>query len=154
MKGDEFILVASTWAAPPTAKESACRSSISRAYYGAMHHCFEFFEDELALRCVRNSRRHEQLPFALGLIGDANVKAAGHKLSGLGTHRRGADYDLHLDKCNERKLAILAVEQARDIQSALRNFSATGNLRMAQQTVIAEIAPGKQLFGWTILRTV
>jgi hypothetical protein len=152
MKGKEFIALAGKWVAPLAPGEPTCRSSVSRAYYGAMHHCFEFFEDSLALRCVRNSHRHQQLPFALKLIDDPAVKAAAEKLEGLGTLRRGADYDIHIAKCNERKIAMLAVEQANAIESTLKRFSETGDLRGAQLAVTAKIAPGKDLSGWTVLR--
>jgi hypothetical protein len=151
MKGKEFIALAGKWVAPLDPGEPTCRSSFSRAYYGAMHHCFEFFEDSLALRCVRSSLRHQQLPLALKLI--PSLKAAAEQLEGLGRLRREADYDIHMAKSNERKGAMLAVEQANEFESTLKRFSETGDLRLAQAAVMAEIGSGKELAGWTVLRT-
>lgn len=152
MKGKEFIALAGKWVAPLDPGEPTCRSSVSRAYYGAMHHCFEFFEDSLALRCVRNSYRHVQLPYALKLIDDRSVKAGADQLVELGKLRKGADYDIDMAKSNERKDAMFAVEQASDVESILKRFSETGDLPRARMAVMAEIAPGKELSAWTVLR--
>jgi uncharacterized protein (UPF0332 family) len=143
MTGDDFIQVASKWAAS-AADEPTWRSSTSRAYYGAFHRARSFLEDNLGItERFRGKDSHSKIWNALIASGEPEAKEAGEKLSRLINRRHDADYDLdNLDigKQKAAQYSVLAADEIRShIKKAIENCKNTTVLNDAKSRVQAII---------------
>jgi uncharacterized protein (UPF0332 family) len=74
--------------------EAAWRSSVSRAYYAAVHVARDLMRD-LGFVVLRSEHAHTNLEMRLSNSGDAQLEFAGARLGSLKSYRHQADYDLH-----------------------------------------------------------
>jgi hypothetical protein len=127
MTGENFIRLAGQLVARPNADEAACRTAISRAYYGAYHLArgvlrsigFEVSDHGLVRFCLFESGQPAGIELArdLGLLQNLRIKA---------------DYDLHDGDAGNAVTARLAVERGHEAISnvgLLTNPSVLGNLK-------------------------
>ena len=148
MQGREFISVASTWCVLTSSTEPSWRSSISRAYYGAMHHCREFLSQDLKLNVPGGPTQHELIPRALSFSKAGLLIEASDKLIDLRNWRRRADYELHNDKAGKQALAKQAIEQAKSIESAINTLKTSQTLNSIQKSISEKFS--LTLPGWSI----
>lgn len=123
MDGNDFISLAGKLVATPAADESACRTAVSRAYYGAFHVARSFLI-ELGFQPLGNANVHAFIQRYLNGSGNPDACRAASQLSHLHTARNKADYRLDDDEVGIRSNAMLAVERAHRVVSAVENCRA------------------------------
>ncbi|HUY36823.1 MAG TPA: HEPN domain-containing protein [Pirellulales bacterium] len=123
MSGDDFIAVASRWAAHPAAGEASFRSAVSRAYYGAFHVARRLLRD-LGFDIPAGSNSHSLVRVLLLESGHAQAVEAGRFLKDLHADRIKADYRLDKGDAATQAAARLAVETASAASSLIRSCAA------------------------------
>jgi uncharacterized protein (UPF0332 family) len=121
MTGDEFIFLADRLLANPQ-DEAACRTSISRAYYGAFHLVRAFLID-LGVKVNEKREKHGDLWNCLASSRVIIAKQIATKLAMLHENRITADYKLDSAKPRDVAFARDNLERAKDIQNQLRTCS-------------------------------
>lgn len=152
MQGREFIRIAGAWCVATGSAEPTWRSSVSRAYYGAMHHCLEFLTSRLQLEIPANPKKHETVPWALGFSDDLTLKEAGHRLADLKSWRHQADYELLNKPAGEQIRSKWAVEQASEIEGFVNSQRQITELAAIQSRIAKHF--GNALAGWRIKRNL
>lgn len=120
--GQDFIQLASLWAAAAN-NEAMCRSSISRAYYGAYHITRTFLESDLQLKQFPRDQTHHKFPVALQKSGVDDAKAAGDILLDLREQRRNADYEITENRSCTKETARESVALADKVRTLLKSCS-------------------------------
>jgi uncharacterized protein (UPF0332 family) len=123
MDGNDFIALAGKLAAAPTADEAACRTAISRAYYGAFHVARALLVD-FGFAPVGNANVHGFVQHYLNGSGHPEACRAAFLLSHLQSARNRADYRLDDPQFGARRDAMLIVEQAHLVVSAVERCRA------------------------------
>jgi len=116
MTGDDFLLFASQLLAAGNASEAACRTAISRAYYGAFHLARAFLSD----LGVRLGKDHGEIWRRLGSSGIVPAKQAATMLAVLHENRTVDDYDLNSPKPKNEAFASDNVKRAMDVRALLQ----------------------------------
>ena len=114
---------------------AACRSAISRAYYGAFH-VVKSFLASLGIRPPRNANTHVFLQRSLKNSGVPLASEAGRFLADLFSDRLSADYDLAKGQVESVAYARMRVETAERIRIAIQ----TCDTDTTRQQVAAGIA--------------
>jgi uncharacterized protein (UPF0332 family) len=117
MNAKDFIDFAAKIAATYS-DAAACRSSISRAYYGAFHIAKSFL-DRLGSRPFQNANAHIFVQHRLMNCGHHQAVRAGRFLRDLFRDRLLADYSLPVRRVENVEYARVAVESAREVQSLI-----------------------------------
>ena len=117
MNGREFIDFSAKVAATYS-DAAACRSAISRAYYGEFHVAKSFL-DRLGSRPFKNANAHVFVQHRLMSCGHDDAIVAGRLLQNLFSNRLRADYDLSLRAVESVARARAAVEVARRVQGLI-----------------------------------
>ena len=99
---------------------ASCRSTISRAYYGAFH-IVKSLLDQLGSRPPRNANAHVFLQHRLTNCGHAPAVEAGRLLGDLHMDRINADYNLVKRQVETIGYARLRVVAARRIQNLIES---------------------------------
>jgi len=120
MDGHQFIVLAGKLAAAPAGDEATYRTAVSRAYYGAFHVARSFLV-ELGFEPIRNLSVHAFVRRYLNASGDPNAIAATDELGDLQQARNRADYDLDDPDVGSRGFAMVSVERAHRVVSALES---------------------------------
>jgi uncharacterized protein (UPF0332 family) len=120
MTGDDFLRFAADTMLVPRPTEAACRSAISRAYYGVFHLASAFLGD-LGFQL---GGRHDAVWKYLQISNHPRAVEVGNRLSSLYTQRRRADYQLEDSKWGEHPHATRWVEQAEAIAKVLAECEA------------------------------
>lgn len=118
--GEAFIALAGKLAAPPQVDEAACRTAVSRSYYGAFHLIRQF----LILLEIKPARDHGELQRMLMQSGHSTATEVGNCLVDLHSSRVKADYDLANVDVASRGFAQECVELASDIRASVRQLEA------------------------------
>jgi uncharacterized protein (UPF0332 family) len=137
MNANEFIAVAGTWAARPNSNEASYRSAVSRAYYGAFHIADQLLSD-LGLGAPANPSAHAEVSRSLFESGEPDASKAGGMLKDLHSARIRADYHLNKSAWASQRAAMLAVEQAREIEKLLQ--------KCATPTVSVQVKKGVESY--------
>jgi hypothetical protein len=116
--GEDFIHLAGKLVASQQPGEAACRTAISRAYYGAFHLVKQYL-GSLDLKVTRN---HGELQRWLLESGHERARAVGGLLVDLHHSRIRADYDLTKTDVNESGFARECVEVASDLRAILHEL--------------------------------
>jgi uncharacterized protein (UPF0332 family) len=119
MNATEFLDFAGKIAATYS-DAAACRSAISRAYYGAFHIARSFL-DRLGSRPYQNANAHVFVQHRLMNCGHNEATRAGRLLQDLFANRLRADYNLPASRVENVDFARTAVEWARRIQSLIES---------------------------------
>lgn len=120
MDGNDFLALAGKLAATANADEATYRTSVSRAYYGAFHLAKSLLED-LGFTPAANVNVHGFVRHYLNGSGNSNACHAARHLGDLQAARNKADYQLSNPDVATKAFAVLIVEKAHDIRSALMN---------------------------------
>lgn len=139
MDGKDFIALAGKLAAVPSADEATYRTAVSRAYYGAFHVARTFLV-ELGFEPVRNANVHAYVRRHLSGSGDADAVLASELLDDLQSARNRADYRLDDPEVGTRAHAMLIVERAQLVISAVDSCRADE----ARETIRQAIAEYEQ----------
>jgi uncharacterized protein (UPF0332 family) len=118
MDATGFIALAGKLAAAPAADEATYRTAVSRAYYGAFH-VARLFLVELGFRPVGNANVHAFVRHYLASSNDADACLAASQLADLQAARNRADYDLANADVGTRNFAMVIVELAHRVVSAI-----------------------------------
>jgi uncharacterized protein (UPF0332 family) len=121
MTGDDFLEFAAATINVTRPTEAACRSAISRAYYGVFHLATAF----LASLGFQPGGRHDALWKYLQISNHPRAAEVGNRLSSLYTQRRRADYQLETSKWGEQSHAARWMEQAAAIAKMLAECEST-----------------------------
>jgi uncharacterized protein (UPF0332 family) len=138
MDGHDFIKLAGKLAAKPNADEATYRTSVSRAYYGAFHLAKALLED-LGFTPPTNVNVHGFVRHYLHGSGNADACRAASHLGDLQAARNKADYQLSNPDVGSHAYAVIVVEKAHDIKSALATCS-QDKVRATVKEAIAEYA--------------
>jgi len=133
MDGSDFIALAGRLAAAPQANEATYRTAVSRAYYGAFHLARSFLT-ELGFQPVGNANVHAFVQRYLNGSGYTEACLAALQLTHLQSGRNRADYDLDDSEVGLRQYAMVSVERAHRVASALdicRGGEARESIRQA-----------------------
>lgn len=136
MDGNDFITLAGKLAAAPAAGEATYRTAVSRAYYGAFHLAHTFLS-ELGFRPLGNANVHGFVQHYLNGSQHAEACRAAFLLSHLHAARNRADYRLNDPQFASRPDAMLIVERAALVVSALESCRAA-DARDSIRQAIAE----------------
>jgi uncharacterized protein (UPF0332 family) len=136
MDGNDFIALAGKLAAAPDPDEATCRTAISRAYYGAFHVAHSFLV-ELGFEPVRNANVHAFVRHQLSGSGHADAILASELLDDLQSARNRADYRLDDPQFGSRRDAMLIVERAHLVVSAVERCCAVEARETIRQGIIA-----------------
>ena len=120
MDGIALIALAGRLAAPPSADEASCRTSVSRAYYAAFHVARAFLV-ELGFKPVANANVHAFVRHYLHGSNHADACLAASQLADLQAARNRADYDLADSNVGSRGYAMVTSSAAHRVVSALEN---------------------------------
>jgi uncharacterized protein (UPF0332 family) len=118
MDGDEFIALAGKLAASADAGEATYRTAVSRAYYGAFHLAMSFLE-ELGFSAPRTANVHVYVQHHLNGSDLPDACRAASLLSDLHAARNKADYQLGNTTVATQAFAMLRVEMAHEVRSAV-----------------------------------
>jgi uncharacterized protein (UPF0332 family) len=133
MNAADFIDFAAKIAAT-YADAAACRSAISRAYYGAFHVARSFL-DHIGSRPYRNANAHVFVQHRLMNSGHDEATRAGRLLQDLFANRLRADYSLSVSRVENSGFARTAVEWARRIQSLIESCNHDDASRQIKQGI-------------------
>ena len=136
MDGNDFIRLAGKLAAVPSADEATYRTAVSRAYYGAFHIARSYLVD-LGFEPVGNANVHAFVRHYLNGSHHPDACRAASFLSHLQAARNLADYDLNNPHVGSRSQAMLMVERATQVVSALENCR-NDDIRTSIREAIAE----------------
>ena len=117
MNGADFIEFAGKLAANPSASPAACRTAISRAYYGAFHSTLSFLQI-VGLDAPRGHKLH----FDFLESGQPEAFQVGELLSELQSRRVQADYEMGNTRIETVVQARLNAERAFKLLSLLRGL--------------------------------
>ncbi len=132
----DFVRLASTLAVASPIDPARCRTSISRAYYGAFH-CASGVLTALDAPIGKGGSDHGHAFRLFQRSGDLELEAAGVLLSGLHRLRILADYRMAPDpKVEAGQNARNAALDALQIVSAVDNVLADPSRRTAARTTI------------------
>ena len=112
MTGKEFIILANKLAEEVGPAE--CRSSVSRAYYGAFHAALALLA-RTGILLPPGPEAHQKLRFCLLQSGELSGIEAGEKLESLRRERNSADYDLRQFRSENSQFARRQVQVALEI---------------------------------------
>jgi uncharacterized protein (UPF0332 family) len=118
MDATAFIALAGKLAAAPAAEEASYRTAVSRAYYGAFH-AARLFLVELGFKPVGNANVHAFVRHYLNGSNHPDASLAAGQLADLQAARNRADYDLDNPDVGRRAYAMVIVERAHRVVSAL-----------------------------------
>ena len=133
MDGTAFIALAGKLAAAPNGEEASYRTAVSRAYYGAFH-AARLFLIELGFKPVSNANVHAFVRHYLAGANHADACLAAGQLADLQAARNRADYDLDAPNVGTQRYAMVIVERAHRVVSALdkcREKDALDSIRQA-----------------------
>jgi uncharacterized protein (UPF0332 family) len=134
MDGHDFIALAGKLAVAPSADEATFRTAVSRAYYGAFHVGRSFLV-ELGFEPVGNANVHAFVRHYLNASGNSEARLAATELSDLHTARNRADYRLDDPYVGSHSNAIVYVERAHGVVSALERCRADEARDSIQQAI-------------------
>ena len=100
------------------------RSSVSRAYYGALHTAIQFLE-EMGIYIPSTDNKHDRVPDLLQHSGDAELIKTGERLKNLREERNRADYRLGERDVEAETFAKLRLQDAKNIISGINNCLTT-----------------------------
>jgi uncharacterized protein (UPF0332 family) len=118
MDASGFITLAGKLAAAPAAEEASYRTAVSRAYYGAFHVARQFLV-ELGFKPLASANVHAFVRHYLAASNHPDACLAASQMADLQTARNRADYDLDNVDVGTRNYAMLIVERAHRVVSAL-----------------------------------
>jgi uncharacterized protein (UPF0332 family) len=118
MDANNFIALAGKLAVMSHADEAAYRTAVSRAYYGAFH-VARLFLTELGFEPVANANVHAFVRHYLSGSRHRDARLAAAELADLQQARNRADYQLDNPDVGSRAYAMVSVERATRIISAL-----------------------------------
>ena len=118
MDGSIFIALSGRLVASKSASEASDRTAVSRAYYGSFHVARAFLS-ELGFAPLRNANVHAFVCKCLYESGHPDARIAARELGDLQSARNRADYQLDDTEAGSRGYAILNVERAHRVVSAL-----------------------------------
>jgi hypothetical protein len=151
MEGAAFCDCAQRLLAVPTADEADLRSVVSRAYYGAYHHCKRFMIDVLKIRPPEGgSSLHNKLPFALANTSHPVIVAIGHKLETHRRNRNDSDYDLLKRSAGTRPNAACVVREIQTLRYQIDQFNEPPE-KLSQMQKSVEAHFQLNLIGWSII---
>lgn len=136
MDGNDFIRLAGKLAAVPSADEATYRTAVSRAYYGAFH-LGRSFLIELGIAPVRNANIHAFVRHCLDSSNHHDACQAASHLSHLQAARNLADYELKNPHVGSRSQAMVSVERAAHVASAIEKCQSV-DAREAIRRAISE----------------
>ena len=122
MDPDDFISLAGKLAATANSDEAVYRTAVSRAYYGAFHLAASLL-GELGFSAPRTANAHVFVQHHLNGSGQSSACIAASLLSDLHAARNRADYQLDRDTAGTHAVALLCVETAHEIRTALLECS-------------------------------
>lgn len=120
----------------PAADEATYRTAVSRAYYGAFH-VAHLFLIELGFSPLANASVHGFVRHYLNGSGNPDACLAASELNRLQTERNRADYNLNEPNVGSRRFAMLMVERAHRVVSAVESCRAD-DLRATIRQAIAD----------------
>ena len=115
----EFIEFAQTLAVSRHPSAANCRSSVSRAYYGAFLSVRDWIESDLGIRCRAGGSEHFYVQRLLIHSGAVEAAQLGRLLQNLQESRTEADYEMKSRNQDQPAAARTAVERAKEILSRL-----------------------------------
>jgi hypothetical protein len=115
MTGDAFLAYAAEIVATSNPGEAACRTAISRAYYGVFHIATDF----LCSIDPKVGDRHDRIWKYLQISGHPSAIEAGKHLSSLYQERQRADYRLDNERWGQHPHAKKCVERAKSVSELL-----------------------------------
>jgi uncharacterized protein (UPF0332 family) len=118
MDGSDLIALSGRLVASKSASEASDRTAVSRAYYGSFHVASAFLS-ELGFVPLRNANVHAFVRKCLYESGHPDARIAARELGDLQSARNRADYQLNDTEAESRGYAILNVERAHRVVSAL-----------------------------------
>lgn len=118
MTPDDFISVAGRLAATANSEEAVYRTAVSRAYYGAFHLAASLLKD-LGFSAPRTANVHVFVQHCLNGSGQSSACIAASLLGDLHAARIRADYQLDRTTVGTHAVAMLCVEMAHEIRTAL-----------------------------------
>jgi hypothetical protein len=116
--GNHFIQLGGKLAAAAEPDEVACRTAVSRAYYGVFHLALAFLSD-LGILIPANANAHAAAQRYLIASGHPDAQHAGTLLGDLHSDRIKADYRLDDARFERVGFTRLKVALAHDARSAL-----------------------------------
>lgn len=116
--GNHFIQLGGKLAAAAEPDEVACRTAVSRAYYGVFHLALAFLSD-LGIVIPANANAHAAVQRYLIGCGHPDAQHAGTILADLHSDRIKADYRLDDPRFERVAFSRLKVALAHDARSAL-----------------------------------
>jgi len=129
-----FIALAGKLAAAPASDEASYRTAVSRAYYGAFH-IARLFLVELGFKPVGNTNVHAFVRHYLAGSNQPDACTAASQLADLQSARNRADYDLDDRNAGTRGNAMVVVERAHRVISALDRCRRDGALDVIRQAI-------------------
>lgn len=118
MTGDDFNTLAVDLLSGTSA--SHFRSSVSRAYYGALHIGIDLL-DAMGITLTRSDNCHAKMPIILEQSKDADLKKTMSKLQELRREGNKADYRLDLAKVDTKTNAEIQVRIAAQIIKEIKS---------------------------------
>lgn len=134
MDGKDFIALAGKLAAAAAADEATYRTAVSRAYYGAFHVARSFLV-ELGFEPMRNANVHAYVRRHLSGSGNADAVLASELLDDLQSARNRADYRLDDPQVGTRDHAMLIVERAHLVVTAVESCRADESRESIRQAI-------------------
>lgn len=135
--GDDFLTIASKWVVLPNAGETAWRTSISRAYYGAYHLGLSLIVETLGITDTIKGNEHVFVQLALIASKNSDAGQAGSKLGTLHKRRQGADYEIRDDDKGTHPVAIETFRLAEQIRDHIKAAAAPANHAAMRANIIA-----------------
>jgi len=135
MDGADFIVLAGKLAAAPGADEATYRTAVSRAYYGAFHVASSFLA-ELGFLPLGNANVHAFIRHRLSGSGHAEAILAADDLGDLQAARNRADYRLEDLHVGLQPHAMVCVERAHRVVSALERCGANEAREVIRQGIV------------------
>jgi uncharacterized protein (UPF0332 family) len=134
MNAQDFIALAGKLAATRVADEASYRTAVSRAYYGAFHAARSLLV-ELGFEPVGNVNVHGFVRHYLNGSGHPDACLVASALRRLQSARYRADYSLDDRHVGSQRMAIVSVERAHEVVSALDRCRTTGSIDSIRQAI-------------------
>jgi hypothetical protein len=118
MTGEDSLSLAARLSAGSS--EADRRSSVSRAYYGAFHVCYELIA-RCGISLPKSAAAHDKLFHCLANSGDQELFDAANTLSSLRNKRNLADYNLSVAEFRDANNIRSNLDRAAEVLSLIRN---------------------------------
>jgi uncharacterized protein (UPF0332 family) len=125
MRAAEFIQIAEEFVSAASPKRAAFRSAVSRAYYGAHLIVRDELIRPMGFKLRSGGNEHLWVQRVLGNCGVPEAIDLARYLKNLQKLRTQADYDLHLQECESRGVAIACLGRAQNVAKLVETFSGT-----------------------------